>query len=235
MIGGKFDTPLKAAEGRVDLFNDLRADIDALIGGQNRADNIVQYATPKLAELVTLNLAFITPEGADVDQDGQPDDGLADTYSASIVADNGTFYGALAYESNQVARRGLDLRNAPVGVPPVAPNPRADILRLVGVAKLGPFELGALWQQASAVADGSDLEDSSYLLSAGWNISKTKLKAQYGLSEGDVTEEEGSLLAVGADYSLGNKTKVFTYLSSLDLDETDVSDETFAIGLDHNF
>jgi predicted porin len=59
IIGGKFDTPLKVIEGKVDQFNDLRADIDVLVGGQNRADNIIQYSTPKFASVLTANLALL--------------------------------------------------------------------------------------------------------------------------------------------------------------------------------
>jgi hypothetical protein len=226
VIGGKFDTPVKVAEGRVDQFNDLRGDLDYLIGGQNRADNIVQYSTPKLAELITLNAALITPEGTDVDQDGQADDGLADTYGVSVVAEKGNYYGAIAYEANQLARRGIDLRTT---------GSRADILRLVGTAKFGAIELGTLLQLASSVQDNNDGEDTSYLLSGGWNIGKTKLKAQYGLSDGDVSGEKGSLYALGVDYSLGSKTKIFTYYASQDVDQADLKDNTLALGFDHSF
>lgn len=223
VIGGKFDTPLKVIEGKVDQFNDLKADIDVLLGGQNRVNNIVQYSTPQLGNVFTANLAFVAAEGADVDLDGEADDGLTETISASLVADNGTFYGAIAYDSNQLARRSLD------GIV------RADVIRAVGTAKLGVFELGALVQQASDVVAGSDAEDTSYLVSGGWNIGKAKLKAQYGIAEGNVSNEEGTLAAVGLDYKLGSKTRVFTYYSTLDVDNADLADNTFAIGFDHSF
>jgi len=223
LIGGKFDTPLKVIEGKVDQFNDLRADIDVLVGGQNRVNNIVQYSTPKFAELLTANIAFVAAEGADVDLDGEPDEGLTETLSASLVADNGTFYGAIAYDSNQLARRSLD------GIV------RADVIRAVGTAKLGVFELGALVQRASDVAAGSNAEDSSYLVSGAWNLGKTKLKAQYGIAEGKVSDEKGTLAALGVDYSLGSKTKVYSYISALDVDNTDLSDKTFSVGFDHSF
>ncbi len=223
IIGGKFDTPLKVIEGKVDQFNDLRADIDVLVGGQNRVNNIVQYSTPKLAQLFTANLAFVAAEGADVDLDGEADDGLTETISASLVADNGTFYGAIAYDINQLARRSLD------GIV------RADVIRAVGTAKLGAFELGALIQQASDVAEGSDAEDTSYLVSGAWNLGKVKLKAQYGIAEANVSDEKGTLAALGLDYSLGAKTKIFTYFSALDVDNVDLADNTFAVGFDHSF
>lgn len=224
LIAGKHDTPLKLIEGKFDQFNDLRADIDSLVGGHNRASNIVQYFSPKFANgLLSANIGFILPEGADVDLDGEPDDGLADNISASLVADNGTFYGALAYSGNEAASRSVD------GIV------RADIVRAVGTAKLGQFEVGALLQQAKDVAPGSELQDDTVLLSAGWTIDKYKVKAQYGLSSGKVTDEEGILAALGLDYALGGKTRVYTYVSSLDLDKADRRDNTFAVGFDHTF
>ena len=223
VIGGKFDTPLKVIEGKVDQFNDLKADIDVLIGGQNRVNNIVQYSTPKLSNLFSANLAFVTAEGADVDLDGEPDDGLTDSISASLVADNGIFYGALAYDSNQLARRSLD--NIV----------RADIFRAVATAKLGQFELGALLQQTKDVAPDSNAEDVSYLISGGWLFGNYKLKAQYGLTKGDLSNEEGRLAALGFDYSLGTKTIAYTYISSLKIDDVDARDEAFSVGLSHSF
>ncbi len=47
---GKFDTPLKVAQNKVDLFNDLEGDIKNMITvNDNRADNIVSYESPNLA------------------------------------------------------------------------------------------------------------------------------------------------------------------------------------------
>jgi predicted porin len=223
IIGGKFDTPLKAIEGKVDQFNDLKADIDVLIGGQNRVNNIVQYTTPKLGKVVSANVAVIAAEGADVDLDGEPDDGLADTLSFSLVADNGIFYGAVAYDTNQLARRSLDTLV------------RADVIRVVGSAKLGVFELGALVQQASDLTEDSEREDTSYLLSSAWTIGKTKLKAQYGTNTAKVSDEKSTLAALGLDYNLSTKTKIFSYYSALDVDNAELSDNTFAVGFDHSF
>lgn len=224
IIAGKHDTPLKLIEGKFDQFNDLRGDIDALVGGHNRASNIVQYFSPKFANgLLSASVGFILPEGKDVDLDGEKDDGLADNISASLTADNGTLYGALAYSGNEAASRSVD------GII------RADIIRAVGTAKVGDFELGALLQQSKDVAPGSNRKDDTFILSAGWNIDKYKVKAQYGLSKGKVSDEEGTLAALGLDYALGSKTRVYTYVSTLDLDKADRRDDTFAVGFDHSF
>lgn len=223
VIYGKFDSPLKSAEGKVDQFNDLKGDLDYLIGGQNRNANIGQYSSPKLADSIVINAAFIAAEGSDTDQDGEPDDSVSDTVSVSVVFDNKQYYAALAFETDQTARRSVD------GIS------RGDLIRLVGGAKFGALELGALLQQTQDNAADSDAQDDSYLVSAAYRINKVKLKAQYGISEGDVSDESGSLTALGADYALSDKSVIYAYASQLDLDEADLSDKTLGIGVAHTF
>src|SRR5690606_20189755 len=82
---GKFDTPMKTSEGKFDQFNDLAGDIDSFVAGQDRANNIIQYTTPKLADAFSVKVALIPAEGADVDNDGTVDDGLADTMQVALT------------------------------------------------------------------------------------------------------------------------------------------------------
>lgn len=221
-IFGKIDSPLKSIEGKVDQFNDLKADLDYIVGGQNRNENIGLYSSPKLGNFV-VNAAFVAGEGTDTDQDGEPDESVADTVSVSVVFDNKQYYAALAYETDQAARRTVD------GIV------RGDLLRIVGSAKFGNLELGALLQQVKDNARGSDLQDDSILVSAGYRIDRTKLKAQYGVTEGDVTGEKAQLAALGVDYSLSDKAVVYAYGSVLDFDEANLSDKTLGVGFAINF
>ncbi len=220
---GKFDTPLKVSEGKVDQFNDLHGDIDILIGGQNRVSNIIQFSTPVLASSITLNAAFIPAEGADSDQDGELDDGLADSASFSAIFDNKTVYVAFAYDKDQTARRSID------GIR------RADLVRLVGGLNRGPVELGVLLQRTTDNLGGSDKEDASYLASAAFKSGQFKYKAQYGVSEGKESDEQASLAAVGLDYALAAQASLFAYWSSLTLDNAGLRDRTFGIGTSFSF
>lgn len=251
VIGGKIDTPFKSAEGKFDQFNDSRGDIDNLIGGQNRVSNIVILSTPKFFDTVTLNVGLIQAEGgADVDYNGHIDHGIGDAYSASIVAEQGIFYGALAYDKNVLARRSVDV-SLPVSAGTSYAKNYAEALRLVGGIKSGIWEGGILLQQTkgqgpatvtsgtpavTSVTHHGEREDKAYLLSGAVNVlPKVKLKAQYGVADGDFTDETGKLLALGADYNFTPKTKVYTYYSTLDLDAADAKDKTLALGLDHSF
>ncbi|MGM0768731.1 MAG: porin [Pseudomonadota bacterium] len=221
LIAGKFDTPFKKAQGKVDQFGDLGGDIGAILDGEERASNIVQYSTPKLAESFTVNLAFIPGE-----EEGTDRDGVADSVSSSFVFDNGTFYGALAYDS-EVVTSVYDLGDS---VP-------VDALRAVGMVRIQNFELGALVQQSETSDEvaGLTYEDTSYIVSGAVKLDRLKLKAQYGLTDLDQTDDDLTLMAAGADYKVGSNSKVFGYYANVEADEAALEDTFFGIGFEHKF
>lgn len=226
-MAGKFDTPLKNAQGKVDQFNDLRGDLQNIMPGETRADNILQYSSPKLGEMATINIALMPAEGADVDGDGKNDDGLADSISASVVLESGGLYAALALDRNMSGARSVDSFTA------------ADIMRLVAAYKMDAFEVGAIFQTAEDLATGSKKEDTAMLLSAAFTSGDWKFKAQYGTGEGDASKREKTLMAVGADYKLGKNTTVFGYYSAVETDNAapavDGEVTTLALGMDMRF
>lgn len=224
LIAGNIDSPLKTAEGKVDQFNDLYADMDSFLGGQTRNKNSVQYISPKLFDGLTLHGAFSPGEQEDVDDDGKPDDDLADTVSVSLAWEREGFYAALAYENDQAARRSVD------GMV------RADILRAVTTYQWNAFELGALYHQAKDAAPGSDLEDRGYLLSAAWHLDeRITLKVQGGQNRGKESDEKLTLWALGADYQLAKNAAAYVYLSKLERDQADTEDRVAGTGLVFSF
>lgn len=230
---GKFDTPTKKAQGKIDQFNDLGGDIKNVLSGENRVSNIIQYSTPSLGDLVTLNAAFIPAENEDIDGDGDEETGLADTISVSLVAEKDMFYGAVSYDADMVDELTTD---------ETGNSPTIDITRVVVGLKPGNVELGALYQMAEEAesAPGMDKgEESSYILSAAFKIDRVKLKAQYGMTEADVTDEEVTQVSLGADYKLAKASKVYLYGTQLERDLDDDVDDTeetiFGIGMEHKF
>lgn len=228
LIAGKFDTPFKAAQGKVDQFGDLDGDIGAILDGEERASNIIQYSTPKLADVFTANLAFIPGEGDTVA--GEVQDGPADSFSSSLVFDNGMFYGALAYDS-EMSTSVYDAELAGAG------DYAVDALRVVGMVKMDMFEIGALYQMSETAEDiaGVSYEDSSYVVSGAVKLDRIKLKAQYGMTDMDTTGEELTLMAVGADYKLAKNSKAYVYFARVETDLADTEDTTFGLGFEHKF
>ncbi|AFT69827.1 Outer membrane porin, putative [Alloalcanivorax dieselolei B5] len=225
---GKFDTPTKVAQGKVDQFNDLQGDIKNIMAGENRAGNIIQYSTPTLGEMVTIHGAFIPGEGEDLDGDGQEENDLADSYSIAIIAEQGIFYGALSHDADIEDDLVVDSTGGTT----------LDITRAAVMLKPGNVELGALYQIAEE-SEG-DGEDQSFLVSGAYKIDRWKLKAQYGMTQGDQNDDEATLMAVGADYKLAKASKVYAYFSQVSYEpdaagEEDRDDTTFGVGMEHKF
>lgn len=129
VIVGNFDTPLKKAQKKVDLFNDYEGDIKSAISkSDKRTKNTVQYNTPKMAGLVA-TVANISSEV----------DGGKDGLSSSLTFSKDKFYAAAAYDS--------DVRAEDVNV-----------IRLVAQYSIADITLGALWESedgdASSENDG---------------------------------------------------------------------------------
>lgn len=244
---GKIDSPLKDSQGKVDQFNDLAGDIQNLFAGENRNNNSIYYSSPKLLEALTLNLAVYPGEGADIDNaDGDAntgtdaEDGIADALSSSIVWDKGAIYAALAYDQNASATGHLDgftdINGATAGNQSVA-----NILRATFVYKADVFEVGALYTTAEDASDDPvDGEDAAWLLSGAYKNGPWKIKAQYGVNDGDTTSDSKTLTAIGADYSLGKSTTVLAYLTSVALDDgapanIDTEVTTLGVGLLQKF
>lgn len=149
LIAGKFDTPLENAQGEIDQFDSLRADISNIMGGENRPSNIVRYRTPTFANGLEFNLALILGEDK-----GPEENDAQNGISSSIVFELDNLYGALAYDK--------DVTSSLLGAGEV----RADTLRAVVRFTLAEIELGALAQQAQEATESSSARDTSYLLSA---------------------------------------------------------------------
>jgi predicted porin len=218
---GFFDTPLKAAQEKVDLFNDLVGDLKSVLEGEVRAKNIVQYSTPAFGD-ITVNLAYVSTEQDKVN--------ATNGYSASVAYSTKNIYLALAADQNS--------KNATEQKTPVDDT---DIIRAVGRFVVGPVVLGAMWE----TYDNGVVDEDGYLLSAQWNLNeKWALKVQHAQS--DMIQLDGKSTSIGADYKLSKATKLFGYYTLLEDerlnattklidDAARVDDKYLAVGVEINF
>lgn len=188
VIAGRFNTPLRRTEGKIDPFNHLHGDIVAVLGGQARVSNIVEYSSPKIAN-TQLTAAFIPGEGADLDGDGKDDTDLANSYSLSAVYDNDGLYAALGVDINGVSKTTADGLN------------RSDRVQLATKYQFGAASVGAIVQHAKD-SDNSKLKENAFIVNSTYKINDFLLKAQYGLNKGSDSKKELSLAAIGVDYIL---------------------------------
>ncbi|MCH8543486.1 MAG: porin [Alcanivorax sp.] len=232
---GRFDTPLRAMAFQVDQFHDqIYGDLGNLMSGEWRADRIVQYSTPQIADMITVNLATVMPEGDEINGPGTEKTKAFDVFSASVMFEFGDVYAGVGYDKNNYGSsldNGLYLSRDGVIDTAIGAN---DIVRVVGGIDLDALELGVLLQEARNV-DDSDLKDRSWLLSAAFNLDDAiKLKAQYGETDGRDSDIKSRQYTLGADYSLGQQTRTYVYGTRMDID----GDRNFAvvgIGAEHRF
>lgn len=228
IIAGRNDTPLKRAQGKVDLFNDRDADIKFLMaGGEVRSNNIFQYSTPKLGDAFGVSLMIRPGEqtAAPTAPAADLENGLADATSASVTYSSGPLYLALALDSDI---DGVDV----------------DTTRLVGQWTAGNFAVGLLHQTAEFAAEDEEV----LFVSAYYNLTDTvKLKVQNGTVDnyGGGIDDEGDMTAFGVDFSLSKKTVLGLLVASreggdgLDVSGTArpeaLSRDTVGFNLEHNF
>ncbi len=245
---GMMDTPLKSAQGKVDQFNDWTGDIGNVLIGDYRARNVISYASPKIADALTLTVALPQIEqneaaGCTTKYDGTTidasdcEDGLFDVISASAVYSQKGFYAALAYDQ---------------AMPATSANPlgatRFDTIRLVGSFTVGNAQLGAIYSTSEENDDyissaANEVEADGYLLSGAFTIGKTVLKAQYGSTTYEmsgVKDVDVSLLSLGGDYMFTKQTKVYANYNMWDLDNSnantsDPSADVLSLGMQHKF
>ncbi|WP_226661741.1 porin [Microbulbifer aggregans] len=211
VIGGKFDTPFKVAQKKVDLFNDLEGDIKSLITkSDNRESNNFQYTTPSFSGF-KVSAAYISNKEAEIfDDEGNLIDTRDNGTSVSFAYDNNGVYLAYAYDQDVEANDW-------------------NVNRLVGQYNFGNLQVGALYEEQEK-ADSS--KQDGWMTSVAYKINNWTAKAQYGQS--DIVKTNGETFSLGLDYKLSKAAKVFTFYT----DETAASDyerSYFGVGTEFKF
>jgi predicted porin len=256
---GAYDTPFKASQGTVDVFNDMtHLDMGNFISGENRLNNMIGYESPKIADVLSINVAVQSGE-----ETGNGDD---DASSVSVVFQSGGIYAAVAMDNDVLE----DTFYNPLGAAP-APSlePFArDAIRLTGIWSNDTLQVGLLLQtseynddkaagQASGFVvvppfgpvaiDGLALDEQSALLSvaltAGKNVFKGEVVMAELESEATVlgatgsSDVETSGFALGMDHNFTQNTKAFVQvgLVQMDVGGTEVEDNVVSAGMQTKF
>jgi predicted porin len=212
LLGGNFDTPMKTAQNKVDLFNDLRGDIKNVVTINDvRASNIVEYTTPDVLNGFKAELAFVSAEDEIID----------DGSSVALSWANEYFYLAAAVDQDVI--------------------PGVEATRLVVQYTLDRLQLGALYEQTDSDEFDDSLTgyavSAQYKLLQDWVI-----KAQYGsLDFGtlddpvDPSVENDTVLSLGADYILSDTMKVFGFYTGESLFDDQLDNRYLGLGLELKF
>ncbi|MFT4045909.1 MAG: porin [Solimonas sp.] len=238
---GKFDTPVKEAGAKADLFNDESfGDDSSLLVGETRINNAIQYTTPKFLDGLTVTAVVQPGEGRTaLDNSSEQDKGIADTAYASLVYDTKIVYASLSYAYHEAASLKFDGTTA-----------ASNIIRgAIYVNPVTDLELSALLQQAKGVDQensttdsltGSSYKETSWLIGAGYSIDAVKLKAQYGETKGDYTDLKRTDLSLGVDYKLSKAFLAQLYYIGIKQDvattgSSDTKSSAAGLGLVYSF
>ena len=147
---GTHDTPMKLAQGKIDLFNDLTyGDIKNVLEGEVRANDIVMYTSPTLKGFA-LNAAVTQDEDATTKDDGSS---VSVTYKGIK-----NLYLAAAIDS-EVSKM--------------------DTTRLVAQYKFNDLTVGALLNASEPANTPGSKDESSTVVSASYKVNNWKVKAQF--------------------------------------------------------
>jgi len=206
IIAGNHDTPTKLAQGKIDRFNDL---VLGDIKNVIQGENRVKNMvmyTTPKMNGLSATVAFIANE----ENDGE----VADSYSTAISYKADNYSLTIAHDNGEMIDSSVET-----------------LTRLVGEYKGDAFKLGALYQ----VADEDGNDEDGFVLSGEYKLPNGLiLKGQY--AESDDETKEITQTAVGVDYKLGKKSKIFSYFSKINTEEVMTADEsTFAVGYEIKF
>jgi len=217
---GRFDSYLKEAQGKVDLFNDYAGDMKYTIAAENRLNNVLAYESPKF-----MNTEFNVM--------AQTQDTASAGTSLSIVHNNDELglYLALAMDSNVDGKASTITAG------------ELDTMRLVASYKVADLTLNALYNTTENTVKKE--EETAYLVGAAYKMGDVELKAQYSVADNDTNNltngktSQKTLTSVGADYKLSSKAKVFGWYSMKEQTKvgstTDTTEDTLGVGIEHKF
>jgi len=218
VIGGIHDTPMKQAEGKIDLFSDI-VDIarvqDKYMDTQEREKDFLGYYSPKTNHL---QFQLATMPGKSDDQE------IFGAYSTALVYGDKKlkktkFFAALAYD------KGVDASE------------ESKAVRLSGSTQLSAMIVGAIYERADSGAANTDKQDR-YVLSGKYTLpNNNTLLLQYAGSK-DVDGIKGSTdTTIGLSHKIAKSTRVYGLITKgKNVKGVDGDDETRAIvGIVHKF
>lgn len=214
---GRIDTPLKESQGKVDQFNDMYGDLQAAIVGENRADHIAVYETPKFADSFSGKLAIIPgQEWEYTNSTGDIQSGAADGISGSFSFENEQFYASLAIDEKVASKIGSDALYPVYSTTTEITDPTTKVKSTVNAADnhLGIKTTKAHIDNLSFLADSVRLSASAKF--AGLTLGALYQNSQSNSDDKNIKTRdiESDSYLLSAAYALGSTTLKAQYIDS---------------------
>ena len=182
---GFHDTYLKLAQGKVDLFNDLRGDIKTTFSGEDRTSDFLGYESPVFGG--GFQFKYNLSDGGSAANGGT---GNRDAKAYAISYKTKKIYAAYASEDNSTKSSGEDHTRIVIQVP------------------IGPVKIGFIDQESEI---GSSKDDST-MFSIAWKATdKLTVKFQTMDKEDENGITQDDVTSFGIDYKLTKNVKLFFY------------------------
>ena len=202
---GTHDTALKKSQAKIDLFNDLAADIENILQGENRMNDFVGYTTPTIGK--GFSATFNAIKGtSDLDKER-----IGDSKSYSLNYKNKLFYAGIAIDSDV---EGYDNTRFSIQIP------------------LNKNQIGIIYQDSKKLSTGD--KENGFVTSFSRNITeKGIIKIQ--IAESDMKIISGKQRSFGYDYKFSKNTKFFFFYTDFSADQDCNEKEISALGFEYKF
>ena len=206
---GTHDTPLKLAQLKADLFNDLKGDIKNVHNGENRIGSFFGYDSPTFGGGVSIHV------GVGKGKDDMPNSGeFGDNVSVSLKYDIDVIKFAIATEQDSIKGN--------------------DNTRLGMMIPAGPVTLGLVYTTTEESNGTYENDATTFSIAGKVADGKGKVKFQYGTS--DYKGKTGlSQTQIGYDHKLFKGFKILAYHTIRTEDAADKDVAHTGVGFEYKF
>ena len=202
---GKHDTSLKDSQDKIDLFNDLAADIKTILRGENRMNNLLGFTTRTSKKGISVTFNAIKGSTESVNNSAR------DSTSVSLNYKTNWLYAAISIDSEV---KGYDNRRLFLQVP------------------FNRTQLGIIYQDTKKLSTG--IKEDGYVISLSRKVGdKGTFKAQ--LAESAMKLDSGKQTSFGYDYQLSTKAKAFFFFTELSGNQKLKEKDIAAVGFEYKF
>jgi len=202
---GTHDTSLKDSQKKIDLFNDLAADIKTILRGENRMNNLIGFITPTSKKGISVTFNTIKGSTESVNNSAR------DSTSVSLNYKTKSLYASISIDSKV---KGYDNTRLSLQVP------------------FNRTQLGIIYQDTKKLSTG--IKEDGYVISMSRKVGdKGTFKVQ--LAESAMKLDSGKQTSFGYDYQLSKKAKAFFFFTDLSGNKKLKEKDITAVGFEYKF
>lgn len=244
---GTYDTPIKRAGLKADLFNDLRGDIKNITAGENRNSSFLGYESPELTKGLSLHLGVSKGAYYEV-SNCFPNEGTRTTINGLGVGfvtsclEERSFFSVDSLPSQTSFGKNISFSlvyDIEVIQFALASEQKSafgfDHNRLGMMIPAGPTTIGFIYtttKSSRQYINGHDYDAYTFSISGKVAEGKGTVKFQYSSSDALVGLEQ---IQLGYDHKLSDSFKVFTYHTNRSVDASNADHAYTGIGLEFKF